>query len=222
MITTTLNRIRDHGPCANGWTRLLKGLGKTESDDEPLPFARIVEINGLDDALWCCRAEPQEWKTWRLFAVWCARQVQHLATDPRSIDALDVVERHANGNATDEELAAARDASGDARDATWAAWYAARNAWYAARNATWDARDAAWDAWYAARDAWYASDATRIAWAAAWDKDAARAALDAWYAWYAWYAARAAWYASDATGIAWAAAWDKDAAKAKFIEMVNT
>ena len=53
-----------------------------------------------------------------LFAVWCARQVQHLMTDDRSIAAIDVAERHANGDATDEELNAARDA---ARVVAWAA-----------------------------------------------------------------------------------------------------
>ena len=169
MLTTTLNRIRAQGPCREGWEKLLKGLGKTAADDEPLAFSKIAEINGLDDALWCCRAEPQEWRTWRLFAVWCGRQVQHLMTDPRSTAALDVAERHANGNATDEELAAAWDA---ARDAAWdAAWDAARDAawaaaWAAARAAAWAAaRAAAWDAaWAAARAA--AWDAAR---AAAWD-----------------------------------------------------
>ena len=126
MLTTTLNRIRTHHPCVEGWEKLLKGLGKTAADDEPLAFSKIAEINGIDDALWCCRAEPQEWKTWRLFAVWCGRQVQHLMKDARSVAALDVAERHANGTATDEELNAARDA---ARDAAWdAAWDAARDA----------------------------------------------------------------------------------------------
>ena len=167
MITTTLNCIRAHRPCAEGWTKLLDGLGKTAADDEPLPYARIVEINGLDDALWCCRAEPQHAREWRLFAVWCARQVQHLMTDPRSLAALDVAERHATGQATDTELTAARDA---ARAAAWAAARAA------ARAAACAAADAAtWEAWAAARDA---------VWAAA---DAADAA-----AWEAWAAARAA------------------------------
>jgi hypothetical protein len=110
-ITTTLNRIRAHKPCHDGWRKLLSGLGKTAADDEPLPFARIVEINGIDDALWCCRAEPQLDKDRRLYAVWRARQVQRLMTDWRSIAALDVAERHANGNATDEELAAAASAA---------------------------------------------------------------------------------------------------------------
>ena len=116
MLTTTLKRIRAHGPCEDGWRKLLTGLGKTSADDEPLPYAEILRINGLDDAIWCCRAEPRRAREWRLFAVWCARQVQHLMTNKQSIAALDVVERHANGDATDQELEAAEAA----------AWAAAR------------------------------------------------------------------------------------------------
>ena len=150
MLTTTLNRIREHEPCTDGWEKLLKHLGKTQADDEDLPYSVIVESNGLEDALWCCRAEPQYNRQWRLFAVWCARQVQHLMTDQRSLDALDVAERHAIGQATDEEL-----------DAAWvAAWDAARvTARVAVRDAAWVAArvavgDAAWAAaWDAARDA---------------------------------------------------------------------
>ena len=154
MITTTLNAIR---ACADGWTKLLKHLGKTAADDEPLPFVTILDSNGLDDALWCTRAAPEHAKIWRLYAVWCARQVQHLMTDPRSLAALDIAERHAHGLATDEELEAARDAADDAAwtiaedaigDAGWAAWGAALAA---AKTATANAAEAA--AWNAARDA---------------------------------------------------------------------
>ena len=145
-ITTTLNRIRDKNPCAPGWEKLLADLGKTMADDEPLTFSRILEINGLNDAVWCMRAEPQHAKEWRLFAVWCARQVKHLITDQKSLDALDVAERHAYGLATDEELAdasdaawavandAASDAAGDAASAT-----ASDAAWTAAMDAAWAA-----------------------------------------------------------------------------------
>ena len=132
MITTTLNRIRAHKPCPVGWKQLLTHLGKTEPDDEPLPFSVIVESNGLNDALWCCRAEPQHSREWRLFAVWCARQVEHLMTDQRSLDALATAERHADGLATNEELAAARDAALAAARA--AAWEAALAAARAAQN----------------------------------------------------------------------------------------
>ena len=113
-ITTTLNRIRVHSPCEDGWRKLLAHLGKTKADDELLPFSVILASNGIDDTLWCCRAEPQYSREWRLFAVWCARQVQHLMTDPRSIAALDVAEKHVRGEATNEELAAAGAAAGTA------------------------------------------------------------------------------------------------------------
>ena len=130
MIHTTLNRIRAQSPCSEGWAKLLRGLGKTAADDAPLGFDEILRINGADDALWCLRAEPQHDRLWRMVAVRCARTVQHMMTDPRSLAALDVAERHAHGNATGAELAAAWDA----------AWDAARAA---ARDAAWDA---AWDA----------------------------------------------------------------------------
>ncbi len=57
-------------------------------------------------------------KTARLFACWCARQVWDLLTDERSKEAVVVTERFANGDATEEELSAARAA---AQDAAWAA-----------------------------------------------------------------------------------------------------
>ena len=152
MITTTLNRIKAHSPCEDGWKKLLNHLGKTKADDEPLSFAVILKSNGVEDALWCCRCEPQYAKEWRLFAVWCVRQQAHLLTDQRSKDALDVAERHAHGKATDEELAAAMRAAWDAAGAAAgdaagdAAWAAARDAGAAAMRAAWAAGDAAWAA----------------------------------------------------------------------------
>ena len=173
MIYTTLNRIREHKPCADGWRKLLKHLGKTETDDAPLAYSTILESNGIDDALWCLRAEPQHASIWRMYAVRCARQVQHLLTDERSIQALAVAERHARGAATDAELDAALDAAWGAARA--AAWDAARAvARVAARVAAWDAAlDAAW---YAAGAAALAADwaAARAA-AGATDWDTARA-----------------------------------------------
>ena len=165
LYYTTLNRIRAHSPCS-GWKKLLAHLGKTQADNEPLPFSVILEANGLNDALWCCRSAPEYDREWRLFAVWCARQVQRLMTDQRSIDALDVSERFANGEATQAELdaardaawAAAREAAGDAAGA--AAWAAARAAARAAAGA------AAWDAARAAARAAAREAARDAAWAA--------------------------------------------------------
>jgi hypothetical protein len=126
--------------------------------------------------LWTHPDLKPEWRMWifsregvasernqRLFAVWCSRQVQHLMTDPRSIAAIDVAERFANGEATREELesacAAARAvwAAGEAAraatlEAVWAAEAAEAAAW-AALEATWAAGAAAWAAGEAARAA---------------------------------------------------------------------
>lgn len=155
-MKTTLNKIRAHGPCSDGWKKLLKNLDKTEADDEPLLLTTILESNGLDDALWCLRAVDGHEREMRLFAVACARRVQHLMTDKRSLDALDVAERFANGLATLSELTAAWTAARDAARA--AAGAAARAAAWTAAGAA--ARDAARDAAGAAAGA--------AAWAAAW------------------------------------------------------
>ena len=161
-MKTTLNKIRSHAPCTSGWEKLLTYLGKTKADDEPLAITTIIDSNGLDDALWCLRAVEGYDRELRLFAVWCARQVQHVMTDQRSLDALDVAERYANDQATNDELAAAWSAARAAAwDAVWsvsaarsvsaAAWSASRSA--AARAtapAAADAADAAWTAAMAA------------------------------------------------------------------------
>ena len=128
-MKTTLNKIRAHSPCEDGWKKLLRHLGKARADDEPLLIRTALESNGLDDALWCLRAVDGYDREIRLYAVWCAKQVQHLMTDPRSIDALDMAERYADGQATQDELATAWDAAWDA-------------AWAAARAAAWDAQAA--------------------------------------------------------------------------------
>ena len=78
-------------------------------------------------------------KTLRLFACWCVRQVWSLLTDERSRVAVEVAERYANGEASKDELDAARAAAWDAaRDAAWAtAWDAA---WAAAWADAWEAQ----------------------------------------------------------------------------------
>ena len=131
MILITLNQILAKEPCSDGWAKILHARGKiTEqqmqevleggcmpegsaklADDEAFPLSLAMESNGLDDVLWSLRCLPDDHRLWRKYAVWCARQVQHLMTDPRSVTALDVADRHADGLATDEELAAARDAA---------------------------------------------------------------------------------------------------------------
>ncbi len=170
---TTLNKISEHRPCLAGWKKLLRSLGKTEPDDDPLSLMTILDSNGLTDALWCLRSVDGIEKEVRLFAVWCARQVQHLMTDPRSIAAIDVAERYANCDANDAELAAAMGAASDAASAAaWGAASAAESAAArAAASAPWYdvASAAAWGAASAAESAAESAAARAAGWAAAMD-----------------------------------------------------
>ena len=179
IMYTTLNAIRKHQPCPDGWEKLLKHLGKTKPDDEPLSLLTILESNGLDHALWCFRAVEGFKKDKQLLAITYAREVEHLMP-AESKKALDVFERYANGLATEEEFDAAR-RGGDA-----AAYTAAHTACGTAWSAVWAARAAAWaaaaDAAAARAAAWAAvpADAYSVVYAAAAaDRAAARSTIQA-------------------------------------------
>ena len=155
----TLKDLRKAGACYTGYNkvvRALQGESFTEEDndrnsylthknDKPISLLSILESNGLDDVLWALRCVSGSEKDVRLFAVACARKVQHLMDDRRSIAAMDVAERFAYGTATVDDLNAARAAAGNAAwDAAWATVWdadrAARDAaWAAAGNAAWAA-----------------------------------------------------------------------------------
>ena len=167
-ITKISNRIiRRFHPCYDP-----AELGIKES--EYLPIAEAVEkyrdaVKHKEDVIWLlCRPEFMTDRDMRLFAVWCAREALKLVDNPdrRSVNACDVAERFANGEATSDELdaawsaawsAASDAASAAARDvASAAARYAAMYAaWSVARYAASDAaKYAAWSvARCAARDA---------------------------------------------------------------------
>ena len=170
-MQTTLRKIRKMQPCTRGWNKLLRYLGKAEADDATLSLLTILESNGLSDALWALCAVEGYAREIRLYAVECARDVQHLMTDPRSLAALDVAEQFANGEATEMELTAAR------ADA-YAAHASAAYAYAYALAASKDTHRVAWDAASAAYAATYDS-ASEAAYDAAARAAAARAATRA-------------------------------------------
>jgi len=132
-------------------------------DDESLTVKNWVAkyrtvVKNPKDILWLLlRNEFISDKDLRLFACWCAREAFKLVKNPdeRSINAINVAERFANGLATIEELRVANaNAAYDAKYDAYAA-YAAAYAAYAANDAY--AAYAAAYAANAANDAYYAA-----------------------------------------------------------------
>ena len=208
MLHTTFRLAKKGGACEESYKKMAKALGgvREYGMDTPIPLDKVLEVCGLNDALWSLRIVREDAdREIRLFACDCAERVISIfeskyPEDNRPRKAIETSRLFAEGKATKQAL----DAAGDA---AWAAW-AARDAAGAARAAAWDAawaagaaRDAAWAArvatWDDAWAAWAARDAAWAARAAAWDA--------AWAAWAArddaWAARAAAW------DTAWAAAW---------------
>lgn len=130
MIHTTLNLLKEKDACQDGYQTLIDHLGLDFNKDEPIALTTILESNNLDDTLWVldtAALEEEESKLLRFaFGTWCARQVLHLyeneyPNDNRVRNCIEVTERFAKGDATQEELNAARAAA-------WAASDAARDA----------------------------------------------------------------------------------------------
>lgn len=170
-LHTTLRLLRRYEACEGRYAHLVSALGNETDDDAPIPILRILDINGLDDALWALRAVPPDQRSARdrisrLLACDFAERVLPIFEeahphDARPRDAIAVARRYAAGNATAAELTAAYEA---AREAVWAvasvADWAAASAGEAARAA---ARASAWEA----------------AWGAAWEADWAAAMVAA-------------------------------------------
>ena len=155
-LTTTLSLLREHDACTDRYRVLIAELGGTSwPHDKPIPLSRVLEICGLDDALWALRAVPQEQaaerdQLARLYACWCVRHtpvgggrvVWDLLTDVRSRRAVEITERYAVGTATEDDLFATRAAAGAALDAARATRAAAWDAAEATRGAALDAAEA--------------------------------------------------------------------------------
>jgi len=84
MKRFTMKNLRSWNPCYDPIRHLPESWSGTVLDI--LDHATIP----APDKLWVVlRTELVSEKLMRVFAVWCARQVQHLMTDERSLNALD-------------------------------------------------------------------------------------------------------------------------------------
>ena len=112
-ITTTLQAIRDEGPCRDGWKKLVKHLGGTSrvNMDAPLPLATVLESNGYADTLWCFRAIAPDVRK-RLVCLWLADALEHAAekrhsqwlTDADALEGAQLLRDYEAGKMTKEEM----------------------------------------------------------------------------------------------------------------------
>lgn len=111
---TTIDFCTTHGACYSGM-KWATEHHKTMADVWADPTL------DLDWRIWIAvRRSVMSDKARRLFAVWCCRRpaVWAAMKDPRSRAAVDVAERFARGEGTDEERQAAGSAAADAAAAT--------------------------------------------------------------------------------------------------------
>ena len=139
MKTFNIGQLRAFSPCYDPAKYLPEDWTGTAID--------ILNVKDCppQDRLWVVlRKEFLSDRDLRLFAVWCARQALAIPGCENEVcsNTCDVAERYANGEATEDELAAAMAAArAAARDAAWDAAMAAAMA--AARAAACDAAMAA-------------------------------------------------------------------------------
>jgi hypothetical protein len=166
-LTTTLELLKNHDPCTDGYLKLKKYLRKGFKKDSEINLLTILDSNGVEDCLWSLRATIENCeKMARLIAADCAESVLYIYQDKKTNDerpklAIQAARDFANGLIDISISSAARAAAcAAARDDAWHdSWYAARAAACAAyggaagddaRAAACAAGDAAWYAAYAA------------------------------------------------------------------------
>ena len=99
---TTLNKLVEYNLCKDKYEHLLKCLGKTQADDDPLSIRTILEYNGVYDAIWALLIDDKSEREIRLFACDLAESVfLHIfrETYPNSNklrNAIDVARKYAN------------------------------------------------------------------------------------------------------------------------------
>ena len=136
----TLNQLKEWEACTDGYRKVISHVGLDYDKDKPINLSTILTSNDVDDTLWCVdriALTPEQERGFRLLACGYAERVLPIFEkdhpgDMRPRDCIEVARRYAVDEATEEEMAAAKDAAWAAKAAAWAARAAA---WDAARAA---------------------------------------------------------------------------------------
>ncbi len=193
MLHTTFRKAKDNGACIESYRKMAKALGGVTKygRNMPLSLAKVIEVCGLADAIWClrCTIEPAE----NILIEFACRCAERTLPNFESVYPDDKRPRQA--------IEAARRLRVDKSPAAWSAAMSACSAAWSAESAAWSAArsTACSAAWSAARSA--AMSAAMSAEPAA--RSAARLAV--------WLAESAAWSATwSAESAAWSATWSAE------------
>lgn len=111
MLYTTFNKLKNAYACSTRYRHLAKALGGITKygADTPISLETILDINGLEDAVWALRACVGHGRISRLFACRCAEEVlpiyeTYYPKDKRPRTAIEVARLFADNQATREEL----------------------------------------------------------------------------------------------------------------------
>jgi len=123
-LTTTFRSLREHDACVERYEHLRKALPRGEyGDDTPISLLTILDVNGVEDALWALRAcGDGAIPIARELTIRCAEHVEHIGA-PEVAACNRVTRRYLRGQATREELMAAWAAEAAARAEAEAAWW---------------------------------------------------------------------------------------------------
>ncbi len=167
MLYATFALAHKSNACTESYKKMGEALGGITKygKDTPIPLDTVVEVCGLQDAIWSLRCTTEDSQNLLIeFACRCAEHVLHFYEDkypgdnrPRlAIEAARVCLTDKSPNAWSARSAAESAAESAAWSAAWSARSAAESAaWSAAGSAAWSAAGSAAEsaAWSAAESA---------------------------------------------------------------------
>ena len=130
MLYTTFEKAKEARACILPYKKMAKALGGINKygKNTPLPLDKVLEVCGLNDAIWCFRCTTQSSDNIRIeFACRCAEHVLHFFEDKYPGDkrprlAIEAARDCLMNKTTDW-------AAGDAWDAARAAAWAVEREW---------------------------------------------------------------------------------------------
>ena len=95
----TLQQIRDHHPCSEGWRKLLTSLGNPSNMTMKVSIGDIAKSNGAQDAIWCTRCLPESERINIIRAILpSVKRAVTYTTDKRVHDCINAIERWCAGD----------------------------------------------------------------------------------------------------------------------------